>query len=188
MDEKRTKKPWVMSIVGLAIGLLFGLGIMIGALVATSWVGSVRLEFPETALHATATHGGDTMAMATGPIDQGIEGLFVLDFLTGDLQCTVLNPNSGQLGGLYRANVVKDLGVVQNKNPKYLMVTGAANFRVTGGSVRPAQTVVYVADANTGRFVGYWLPWNRNAASYNFAQAYEMIRLGVGTTRRIEVE
>ena len=186
MYKQLTQKPWFMLATGLALGLLVGCGMLIGALAAKST--SNRLEFPERLLHATATHGSTTMAVATGPIDDGVEGLFVLDFITGELQCSVLNPRSGKLGGLYKHNVVADLGVEQGKSPKYLMVTGVANFRYTGGNVRPADSVVYVADANTGRYAAYMMPWNRGAAQYNFAQVNPMILLGKGTARNVEIE
>jgi hypothetical protein len=67
------------------------------------------------------------------------------------------------------------------------MVTGLADFRVSG-NVRPAQSLVYVADANTGRFVGYMLPWNRTAASYAFGQVQAMIPIGKGVARNIPIE
>jgi hypothetical protein len=185
MNERFATKAWWMLGLGFAMGLVFGVGILVGS----QWTqNSSKLELPETLLHATATHGSDSMAIATGPIDEGTEGFFVLDFLTGQLQCSVLNPRTGQLAGLYMHNVVKDLGVEQGKQPKYLMVTGAANFRYGGGSVRPAESVVYVADANTGHYVAYMLPWNRNAAQYNAGQVNPMVPLGKGTARNIEIE
>jgi hypothetical protein len=173
--------------IGVTMGLLVGLGMMIGVMVSDRIREPHPFEFPDRLLHASATHGASTMALATGPIDDGVEGLFVLDFITGELQCSVLNRN-GQLGGLYRHNVVGDLGVQQGKQPKYLMVTGQANFRYSGGSIRPAESVVYVADANTGSFAAYMLPWNRTASQYNSAQSNRMILLGKGAARRIEVE
>lgn len=172
---------WALLVLGL------GLGAIMGAMVAVQFA-SPRVQFPETLLNATATHGGTTMAIATGPIQDGVEGFFVLDFITGELSCSVLNPRTGAMGGAFRANVVADLGVEQGKQPQYLMVTGAANFRTQGGNLAPAETVVYVADANTGRYVAYWLPWNRQAAQYNFAQASPMQVLGTGSARNIRLE
>jgi hypothetical protein len=187
MQKRLVDKPWLMLSAGLAMGLLVGTGMMVGVLVAT-YHRAGKIAFPETILNATATHGGRTMAMATGPIDGGVEGLFVLDFITGELQCSVLHPRSGQVGGLYRHNVVQDLGVEIGKQPSYLMVTGIANFRTAGGNLRPAETVVYVADENTGNFAAYMLPWNRGAAQYNFAQVNPMVIIGRGTARSIVVE
>jgi expansin (peptidoglycan-binding protein) len=172
---------WTLLVVGLAFGAIFG------AVVAVQFL-SPRIQMPEMLLNATATHGAKTMATATGPISQGVEGFFVLDFITGELTCSVLNPRSGAMGGAFRANVVADLGVEQGKQPQYLMVTGAASFRTQGGNVRPAESVVYVTDANTGRYVAYWLPWNRAAEQYNFAQASPMLVLGKGSARNLELE
>ncbi len=179
MYLKQTR--WSLLVLGLTLGSL------LGAVVAFQFA-NPRMEFPTTLLNAAATHGGTTMAIATGPIQDGVEGFFVLDFITGELTCSVLNPRTGAMGGAFRANVVADLGVEQGKAPQYLMVTGAANFRTMGGNILPAESVVYVADANTGRYVGYWLPWNRQAAQYNFAQASPMQVLGTGSARNIQVE
>lgn len=175
------RSRWTMLVGGLALGAI------VGAAVAVQY-SSPRFQMPETLLNAAATHGGTTMAIATGPIQDGVEGFFVLDFITGELTCSVLNPRSGQMGGAYRANVVADLGVEQGKQPQYLMVTGAANFRTQGGNVAPAESVVYIADANTGRYVAYWLPWNKIAAQQNFPQAFPMQVLGKGSARNIQLE
>ncbi len=169
----------------LAVGLL--LGSAVGAVVAYQFK-TPQLQLPQTLLNASATHGGTTMAIASGPIQDGVEGFFVLDFITGELTCSVLNPRTGAMGGAYRTNVVEHLGVEQGKQPQYLMVTGNANFRTQGGNTVPAESVVYVADANTGRYVGFWLPWNRAAAQYNFAQAFPMQVLGTGSARNIQIE
>lgn len=180
-------RPGVALATGLISGLLVGFGMLVGALVATDYLSSPRVQWPETSLQAVATHGTDSFAMATGPISDGVEGVFFLDFLTGELTCSVINPRTGQLGGLYRHRVIQDLGVEQGKKPSYLMVTGRANFRSSVGNVRPADSVVYVADANTGRFAAYALPWNRSAAAYNFAQTNPMVLIGKGTARSYEL-
>lgn len=181
MKRRLTRTHWLM----LAVGLLCGTAV--GAAVYAK-LSTPRIELPATLLNATATHGSNTMALATGPVADGVEGLFILDFITGELTCSVLNPRTGTLGGAFAANVVADLGVEQGKQPQYVMVTGQASFRVQGGNIRPAESVVYVADSNTGRWVAYWMPWNRQAATYNFAQASPMLVLGKGSARNIQVE
>ena len=181
MLNRWKQSRWTLLVLGLALGA------PLGAVVAVQF-SRPHMQLPTTFLHASATHGGTTMAIATGPIQEGVEGFFVLDFITGELTCSVLNPRTGQMGGAYRANVVADLGGEQGKQPQYLLVTGAANFRTLGGNVTPAESVVYVADANTGRYVAYWLPWNRQAAQYNFAQASAMVVLGPGSARNVKLE
>lgn len=172
-----SRAPWLV----LSVGLLLGLAI-------SSKHDRSPVQLPAAFLNATATDGGNTMALATGPIDKGVEGLFILDFITGELTCRVVNPRSGKMAGAYIANVAADLGVEQGKQPKYLMVTGAANFRSQGATIAPAQSIVYVADANTGRYVAYWLPWNRQAQLYDFTQAFEMRVLGQGKVRNVDIE
>ena len=181
MKRLLTRSPWSMLVIGLLCGAAIGAAVY-------AKLSEPRFELPATLLNATATHGSDTMALATGPVANGVEGLFILDFITGELTCSVLNPRTGTLGGAFSANVVADLGVEQGKQPKYIMVTGQADFRVQGGNIQPAQSVVYVADSNTGRWAAYWLPWNRQAASYNFTQASHMCVLGKGAARNIQLE
>lgn len=188
MFSRLANKPHVVLGVGVTMGLLFGLGMAVGVWLGLGSGAGERLPFSETLLHAAASHGGDSMAIATGPIDDSAEGFFVLDFLTGELQCAVLNPRTMQLGGLFRHNVVKDLGAELNKQSRYLMVTGGISPRSLRGRMNVAQCVVYVADTTTGRYAAYMLPWDPTAASFNFAQANPMILLGKGTARKIPIE
>ena len=173
---------------GLSVGLLVGVGMLIGALV-TKQDQSSKHGFPMELLQASATDSTSSMSIATGHIADGVEGLFVLDFITGNLQCQVLNPRTGGAGGLFRHNVSLDLGVQQGKQPRYLMATGLADFRVqAGGNVKPAGCILYVADANTGRYVAYMLPWNKARAQSNVTQTYPMTLLWAGNVRNVVVE
>jgi len=168
------KRSWP---VWLAIGLLAGL--MIGGL------------WPETPLHAVATDRAENFSMATGFVDDGVEAVYFLDFLTGTLRAAVLSNQSRGFHAHYEANVNVDLaGVVQLSNaglaqtnaqrrkqnlpplpeiqmpasPNYLMTTGAIDIR-RGAAARaqPAQAVVYVAETTTGIVLVYIIPWDRNA-------------------------
>jgi len=65
---------------GLVLGLVVGL--------------NVQGIWPSVRLHAVASQGEDNFAIATGFIDEETEGIFFLDFLTGDLAAGVLNPRS----------------------------------------------------------------------------------------------
>ncbi len=177
---------WFLG-TGFLLGLLVGVGMLVGALVTWSSTQPTALTFPETPLHAMATDSCDTFAMATGLISDGVEGVFFLDYLTGDLQCWVLNSRTGQLGGQFRHNVVLDLGVEQGKKPRYLMVTGAASFRRGTSGMSPADSLVYVADANTGHFAAYALPWDRNSAARGMPQVADMMVVGKGSARNWEI-
>ena len=127
------------------------------------------------------------MGMATGPIDEEVEGCFFLDFLTGDVQCAVINARSGELAGVFKGNVIKDLGIEQGKKPAYRMVTGAVNFIGATGAARPARSVLYVLDTNSGNFAGYTLNWNRTLATARRPQAGALVALIKGNARAAQI-
>jgi len=169
---------------GLVGGLLVGMGVLIGSRTATV----TPAIFPEIPLQATATDSGETFAIATGYIADGVEGCFFLDFLSGDMQCWVINGRTGGQGGYFVQNVVGDLGVDgTRKNPRYLMVTGQATISGGSSAMKPADSLVYVADATTGNFAVYTIPWNRQAAAANRAQQSPMKLVFKGAARNLEI-
>ena len=155
---------------GTAVGLLVGVGMLIGALASRGpAISKSLLSLPETALHAAATDSSENFAVATGEIDENAEGIFFLDSLTGDLQCAVINYRLAKFTSFFRTNVLKDLAI-EDKKPKFLLVTGVVQFR-TGGTTRPARCVAYVVDATTGRYAAYGLPWSNQNRPQNGALA-----------------
>ena len=179
--------PYWSLITGMGLGLLVGVGMLMGAL-ATVLVDENRALIPaETLLHATGSDSGDMMAVATGPIAEGVEGVFFLDFLTGDLSGWVMNRRTGGVGGLYKRNVIGDLGVVQGKKQKFLLVTGAAAMTRGGSQARAADCIVYVADQNTGNFAAYGLAVNSTAYATGRAQISPMILIGKGSARNVDL-
>ena len=180
---------------GLGLGLLVGVGMLVGAMVATSQLGNFGqsknfgLPIEEIKLRASATHGGESFAMATGHVGNGMDGVFFLDYLTGDLKGFVLNARTGGIGAMFKTNVASDLGVEKGKRPSFLMVTGGANF-ITGGNAfgakRPAETVVYVCDTHSGNFAVYSIPYNVQLAANGVQQGDVFVRLGVGKAREIQ--
>jgi hypothetical protein len=160
----------------------------IGALAVWGYFDQENLRLLERQLHAVATHGAESMALATGEIDEGVEGIFILDFISGDLTCQVVNSRAGGLGGIYKQNVARDLGVEQGKQPKYLITTGRLATRQNISNLRPAKCIVYVADSTTGRYIGYMLPWNQQLANAGAAQAGQMVAIGGGNARNAVVE
>ncbi len=182
---RSNSRAWFLG--GLSLGILFGAGMLVGSIVTRQTTTMTPGQLPPITLSATASHGSDSFAMATGPVSDATEGLFVLDYLTGDLQCFVMYSRSGAIGGQFKVNIVKDLGIQQGKKPNYLMVTGAASFPRGGGNTRPANCVVYVADANTGIFAAYSIPWNRAMETANRPQAAPMVLVGTGKARNLEI-
>jgi len=180
-------RRWLSFGGGLTAGLLVGVGLLIGGIFGSQYVSQNRnpegLNFPVTKLHATATHGGETFAMATGAITPEVEGVFFLDYLTGDLQCQVVSVRFFQLAGVFKHNVLGDLGIEKDKKPSFLLATGAAQFRSTGGAIQFAGSIIYVADAKTGNWAAYALPWNRQAEAAGAPQVFPMKLIGAGKAR-----
>jgi len=117
--------------------------------------------------HAATAATSEQMAAATGPIDETVEGLFTLDFVSGDLRCFILYPRgpaAGNLGGIYQANVIAGLGLDKAKSPKYMLLTGNVAFIQGGQQNRPALCVCYVVDCNTGAWGAYSLNYNQTLA------------------------
>ena len=146
----------LLGIALLATGLVAG--IAIGAVWRTGAPSaSAGFAFP---VQAATAQGFDNFAVATGPVDDGIEAFYFLDFLTGDLRATALNTRKGEFGAFFEYNVAQDFDTAAAKNPKYLMVTGTANIPRGRGSSQIAKSVVYVTEATTGQMAAYVMPWN----------------------------
>lgn len=129
-------------------------------LVATIAVGVAVAGWmrPVGQVQALTSLANDSFAVCTVPVDGTHEGIFVLDFETGDLSGAVLNPATGRFGAAYKHNILADLGFKpgQVKNPKFLLVSGVADLRQPPVPVAPS--VLYVTDSTTGATAVYGIP------------------------------
>jgi hypothetical protein len=190
MARIRRIKPVMFLTAGLAIGLTIGGALAAGVYLGSQGNSAQQAALSELRLKATASHGADSFAMATGDISDGVEGLFCLDFLTGDLSCFVINPRTGTPGGLFRTNVVADLPADKGtgKKPAYVLVTG--QFQARGGNYGGSQiagSLVYVADANSGMVAVYGMPWNKQASTAAATQGGKLVKLYAGKVRALEI-
>jgi hypothetical protein len=187
MFQRLGKRPALAWAGGLTMGLLIGAGALLGGLAALSTRQST-IVFPELPLHATASHGESSITLATGDIDGSAEGLYVLDHVTGDLQCWVVSTRKpGVFSGLFKTNVLKDLGVEADKTPKFVMVTGSYNFTASRGTSRPASSLVYVGDTNTGNVVAYSLAWNSSLEASGGSQSGPLVPVVSGKGRNAAI-
>lgn len=170
----RGRATWLVA--GVTMGLLAGIGVAATTMYFAQ--PAARPTWPQGApLHGSTASSSETMAIATGRIDDDIDGLYTLDFLTGDLQCFVLNPRSGKYVGWFKTNVTNQLPVEKGKKPQYMLATGdwsPTGFQTTQ---RPCGSVCYVADANTGMVMSYYFPWVKGAASTGITQSTPMLPL-----------
>ncbi|MFM7520931.1 MAG: hypothetical protein ACKO9B_10730 [Planctomycetota bacterium] len=161
----------VMAVAALA-GFAAGV-----AVAAVAWFEPVR-RIPTVQAASSLAEG--SFATCTVPLD-GFEGLFLLDFETGDLSGGILAPATGKFTGLYKVNVLKDLGFKpgQAKNPKFLLVSGIANVTRLG-PLTLSPSALFVTDSATGTTVAYGIPSLTAPAAGAFA---ELVRLDVVNPR-----
>ena len=176
----KQRTHWFFLAAGLTMGLLVALGVWLGRAPAQS------VQLPEHLLHAAGASSNDAFACCTGVLEDG-EGLFVLDFLTGELTCMALQPRTGTFMGRFATNVTQALGADPQKKPRYLLATGMMDFPRGGGAARPARSVVYVVDGNTGNFAAYSVPWNPNAWSARQPISAPLVLIDKGTARTVQI-
>lgn len=175
-------------------------GLLLGLIISGLW--------PRQPLHAVATDRAETFAIATGPVDEEVEAVYFLDFLTGTLRAGVLSNQGQGFQSLYQTNVTTDLrAFIELRNaeirarnaalirkglppqpevewptsPNYLMVTGIADVRRGATArMRPALSTVYVAETNTGIVMAYVMPWDSSAYSANRPSGGPLVRRAIG--------
>jgi len=139
----------------LCLGTL--VGIVIGMNLAGIW--------PQIPVHATATQASEGFSIATGPVDDRTEALYVLDSLTQNLRAVVLNNQIGRFLAFFSYNIKNDFEVAGGKNPKFLMVTGLADVPRGYGRQVQTRSVVYILEATSGQLAAYLIPWNQTFQS-----------------------
>ena len=171
----------MMMVAGLltAGGVLLGMNLGSHPSVATN----ENLPFP---LKAVSASRGESLSMATGQIDNQVEGVFVLDHLTGNLECWVLNSRTGGLAARYRTNVTEDLQMSKAGDADYVMVTGRYFFDGGNrGNLEPGRSICYVGDGNSGKVIGYGLRFDRTAVNSGVPQEGELFIVGAGISREV---
>ena len=185
MVGKKQKLIWLWLASAIGLSAVVVTSTCIGVLAGTNFA-AMNLKQSPLPLHAGTAVTGKSMSMATGLIDDQVEGLYVLDHVSGNLQCWTLNARTGAVGGVYRANVAADLVADKTGVADYVMTTG--NFFYDGGvsgNLVPAKSVVYVADVTTGNVVGYGLAYDKQADRRGVVQAGELKVMCKGASREI---
>lgn len=133
------------------------LGLMAGICVAYFW--------PHEPAYATNADRDSQFLMVTVPvgtsaagISDPMDGVFILDFLTGQLKGAVLNRQSGKFTNLYFRDLAKDFNVDPQADPHYAMVTGYAQLAGQRG-LTFASGIVYVGELSSGQLAAYAFPW-----------------------------
>ena len=148
MNSFRSGNRYLWLLAGVAVGM------------AMSWF------WPQEPMHAAVADRDDKFALMTVPVKDimlagvrdHLEGVFVLDFLTGQLKGAVLG-KVGRFTHFYYRNVAADFSVDPSATPHYAFVTGTAQL-TSQGRVTMASGVIYVGELTSGKVVAYGFPYN----------------------------
>jgi hypothetical protein len=111
--------------------------------------------------YAVATDHADDFAIATGPLTNELEAVYLLDFKSGRLMGSVLNRQAGKFQAFYERNLASDFNLAARAKPKFIMVTGVA--QVARAQV-PINHCLYVAEVNSGKMAAYFMPYRGDRA------------------------
>ncbi len=81
------KTSFLLGAVCVAVGVAIG--------------SQLTRSLPPIMVNASATQSHDNFVIATGMVNKGLEGIFFLDFLTGDLKATVIDERRGGFNAFY---------------------------------------------------------------------------------------
>jgi hypothetical protein len=161
---------------GIGIALALAAAFVLGVLAAGYW--------PNVPIHAVATDRSEGFAMATGYCDEQVEAVYFLDFLTGDLSAAVVSKQTGRFNAFYTYNVSGDLAINPGRAPRYVLTTGNADLRRSGGKQQSlSRSLVYVAELNSGKVGAYAIPWSSSAWNAGQTLRGQFTLLDVGRFR-----
>jgi hypothetical protein len=175
--------------LGLAVGIALAVGVWLGMRNSASNKVMDGLPLAELQLKASAAHGSDTFAIATGAVDGNVDAVFCLDFLTGDLTGFVVHPSNGRFFAAFYTNVLDKLPTEQGKTPKYALAVGKFSVLSSYTNVKPGASVVYVADCNTGIVAAYGFPWDKSVSTNRPTSliTLKMIPLDIAKAREVKI-
>jgi hypothetical protein len=145
------------QVPGLAAGILAGLAI------AYLW--------PYEPAYATTGDRAAHFSMVTVPVADAtngiidpLDGVFVLDLVTGQLKGAVMNRQFGKLASFYFRDLARDFALPPNQVPEFCMVTGYAQL-ANQGAAPMASGVIYIGEHNSGKVMGYCLAWQEKGGA-----------------------
>ena len=89
---------------------------------------------------------GAVSIMPVGPKSVPTDGVWLLDYRSGKLLGTVIDRNSGKIGGWAEVDLVSEFNLAPRANVHFLMSTG---------QIAQGQAALYVAETTSGKFGVY---------------------------------
>jgi hypothetical protein len=115
--------------------------------------------WPHEPVAAASNDRDAKFGIMTTPIGLNVEGVFVLDYLTGRLSGAVMNGNTAKFNHTYARSVAADFKVDPKATPHYAFVGGRAALAGKRG-VSPAGSIIYVGELSSGMVMAYGMNYN----------------------------
>lgn len=119
--------------------------------------------WPHEPAFAVATDRSSKFALVTAPAGSEMEGVFLLDFLTGNLQGQVLNTRIGEFTRSYFKNITADFELDPKSEPQWAVVSGMGKL-AAGRGTSWGTSLIYVAELTSGRVIAYGFPYTETQA------------------------
>jgi hypothetical protein len=141
------------------------------AWVAAGLVAGLAVAYlcPHVPTYATNADRDSQFMMITVPvgnkavgIDDPVDGVFILDFVTGQLKGAVMNRQLMKFTSFYMRDLAADFGV-KDEDPHYCIVSGYSQMPALQGATF-ASGVLFVGEMNSGKVAAYGFPWNEAGA------------------------
>jgi hypothetical protein len=120
---------------------------------------------PHEPVQATTADRDSQFMMVTCPVGNAaagildpMDGVFILDFLTGQLKGAVLNRANRTFAAFYVRDLAKDFGVDGAADPHYCIVSGYSQMNAQQGPTY-ASGVLFVGELTSGKVAAYAFPW-----------------------------
>lgn len=133
--------------------LWLAVGLAAGLCISYCW--------PHEPVAAAGNDRNSKFGILTTPMAPNVEGVFVLDYLTGELSGAVLNSATGQFNHTYRRSVAVDFKVDPKSKPTYAFVAGQVALPKDRRAPFPSASVIYVAELTSGQVFAYKMNYPR---------------------------
>jgi len=132
---------------------------------------AVSYFVPHEPAYANTVDRDTQFAMITIPIGVSAAGIndpmdavFILDFLTGQLKGAALNRQIGKFRSFYFRDLSKDFEVDGDTDPHYCLSSGYAQVPNQAG-VAMASGMLYIGELSSGMVIGYSFPWQETGTN-----------------------
>jgi hypothetical protein len=98
------------------------------------------------------------VGVSAAGINDPMDAVFILDFLTGQLKGAALNRQIAKFSSFYFRDLAKDFDVDGDADPHYCMVSGYSQMPNQQG-VSMASGMLFVGELTSGKVAGYSFPW-----------------------------